>query len=146
MKWTIPLVILLVAILALVALNIDGETIDESGKTMTFNVTSGSSNLSNFINTVKTSPYYNGYDTETVNWMESLGEKRVFFSNDSIVIISISEAGKIPPDPGITDVYVHDIFTAKVIESHRLCKMYPTVYLVDEVKFKNQEIIGNGLA
>ena len=146
MKWTIPIVILLVAILALVALNINGEPIDESGKTMTFNVTSGSSNLSSFINTVKTSPYYNGYDTETVKWMESLGEKRVFFSNDSIVIMDSDEAGKIPADPGITDVYIHDIFTAKVIENHKLCKMYPIVYHVDDVKFKNQEIISNGLA
>ena len=146
-KLTIAVVIALAALFVLfVAYIDDNPDINNSGETMSFNVSSGSSELSAVINNIKTLPYYKGYDTETVKWMESLGSKRVFFGDDVIVIMDNFDAGKIPPDPGITDVYVYDHFSAKIIENHDLGNEHPTVYYVQNVKFNNQEIISNGLA
>ena len=146
-KLTIAIVIALAALFVLfVAYIDDNPDINNSGETMSFNVSSGSSELSAVINNIKTLPYYKGYDTETVKWMESLGSKRVFFGDDVIVIMDNFDAGKIPPDPGITDVYVYDHFSAKIIENHDLGNEHPTVYYVQNVKFNNQEIISNGLA
>ena len=147
-KLTIAIVIALAALFVLFVAYIDDnpDIINNSGETMSFNVSSGSSELSAVINNIKTLPYYKGYDTETVKWMESLGSKRVFFGDDVIVIMDNFDAGKIPPDPGITDVYVYDHFSAKIIENHDLGNEHPTVYYVQNVKFNNQEIISNGLA
>ena len=146
-KWTIPVVIVLAALFVLVVAYIDDNpSALDSGETRSFNVSSGPSNLSKAIETIKTSPYYKGYDAETVKWMESLGNKRIFFGDNAIVIMDSFDAGKIPQDPGITDVYVYDIFTAKVLESHNLGHTYPNVYHVKNVRFVEQEVVGNGLA
>ena len=91
-------------------------------------------------------PYFEGYDADTLKWMEDLGDQKVFMSDDCIVIMDSSNAGKIPEDPGITDVYIYNYFDAEVIENHDLGDELPTVYLVKNVKFINQEIVGNGLA
>ena len=147
-KWTVAIVIALVAFLVLLVAYFDDspDAKNNSGETMEFNVSSGSSELSNAIHTIKTLPYYKGYNEETVKWMESLGNKRVFFGSDVIVIMDSFDDRKIPPEPGITDVYVYDHFTAKIIENHDLGNGHPTVYYVQNVKFINQEIISNGLA
>lgn len=147
MKWTIPIIIVLVALFVLIVAYIDvnPDAINDSGKTMPFNVSSGPSKLSDVINNIKTKPDYEGYNAETVKWMESLGDKRVFFGSDAIIIMNRLDALKIPKDPGITDVYIYDHFTAKVIESHDLGDGH-TVYYVKNVKFVEQEIISNGLA
>lgn len=147
-KWTIAVIIVLSALFVLVVAYIDDNpsALDSSTESKTFNVSSGPSELSNVINTIKTKPYYEGYDAETVKWMETLGKKKVFFGNNAIVIMDSSDAGKIPPDPGITDVYIYNIFTAKVLEKHDLGYKYPSVYLVEKVKFVDQEIVGTGLA
>ena len=146
-KWTLPTIIVLAALFVLfVAYIDDNPSALDSGETKTFNVSSGSSELSKAIDTIKTSKYYKGYDAETVKWMESLGNKRIFFGKNAIVIMDISDARKIPQDPPITDVYVYNIFTANVVESHDLGYKYPTVYNVQNVKFVDQEIVGNGLA
>lgn len=147
-KWTVAIVIALVTLFVLLFAYVDDnpDVTNSSGETMSFNVSSGSSELSSAITSIKTLPRYEGYDAETVKWMESLGNKRVFFGDDAIVIMNSFDAGKIPPDPGITDVYVYDHFTAKIIENHDLGNEHPTVYYVQNVKFNNQEIISNGLA
>ena len=145
-KWIIPIAIVLVALFALIVAVSDDSSVTGSGETQTFNVSAGSCELSDFINDVKTLPYYEGYDAETVKWMESLGNKQVFRGNDSIVIMNGDDARKVLPDPGTTDAYIYDYFTAEVIETHDLGDGYPTVYYVKNVDFINQEIIGNGLA
>ena len=147
-KWTIPIVIVLVVLFVLTVAYMDTnqDVIDHSGKTISFNVSSGSSELSKALDNIKTLPYYEGYNPETVKWMESLGSKRIFFGNDSVVIMDSSDAEKIPPEPGITDVYVYEHFTAEVVESHNFCDNYPTAYYVENVNYVGQEIISNGLA
>ena len=147
-KWTIPIVIVLVALFVLIVAYIDAnqDVISHSGENKTFNVSSGSSELSKAIENIKTLPYYEGYNQETVKWMESLGNKRIFFGNDSVVIMDSSDAEKIPPEPGITDVYVYEHFTAEVVENHDFCDKYPNAYYVENVSYIGQEIISNGLA
>lgn len=147
-KWTISIVIVLAALFVLFVAYIDDnpDVLNNSGEIKSFNVSAGSSSLPKSIEYIKTSPNYDGYNAETVKWMESLGEKRVFFGEDGIVIMDIYEANKIPPEPGITDVYIYDHFTASIVESHDLGQKYPTVYYVKNVKFTNQEIVSNGLA
>ena len=146
-KWTVPIVMVLVALFVFaVAYMGDDQNINDSGDKMSFNVSSGSSELNKAIEFIKTSPNYEGYDAETVKWMESLGNKRVFFGNDAIVIMDIFNAKKIPHAPGITDVYIYDHFSARVIENHDLGDKYPRVYYVKNVKFVDHEIISNGLA
>ena len=147
-NWTIPIIIILAALFVLLVAYADDNptAVDTTGKTMHFNVSSGPSELGKLIDNIKTKPYYEGYNTQTVEWMESLGNKKVFFENNSVVIMNTIDAGKIPQDPGITDVYIYNYFTAEVVESHDLCDKYPTVYYVQNVKFIKQEIVGNGLA
>ena len=147
-KWTIPIIIVLAALFVLTVAYIgdNPDAINHSGEKMSFNVSSGSSELSNAIKTIKTSPYYEGYNEETVKWMESLGNKWVFFGNDTIVIMDSVDEKKIPEAPFITDVYIYDHFTAEVVESHDLGDEYQTVYYVQNVKYDGQEIIGTGLA
>ncbi|MDO5859988.1 hypothetical protein [Methanobrevibacter sp.] len=146
-KWTVIIVMLLVAFVLIVAYIDDNpNAINNTGETMSFNVSSGPSELSESIKNIKTLNYYKGYDAETVKWMESLGNKKVFRGEDSIVIMSSFDAGKIPSEPGITDVYIYDYFTAEVIENHDLGNGLPSVYHVKNVKFTNREIVGNGLA
>lgn len=147
-KLNIAIIIVLAALFVLLVayMGDNADLTDNSGKTMHFNVSSGPSELSNVINRIKTSPDYKGYNAETIKWMESLGNKRVFFGNGAIVIMDSINAAKIPKDPGITDVYIYNLFTAKVIEDHDLGNDYPTVYYVKNVNFIEQEIISNGLA
>ena len=87
-KWTIPIVIVLAALFVLFVAYIDDNP--DSGEIKSFNVSAGSSSLPKSIDYIKTSPNYEGYDAETVKWMESLGNKRVFFGEDGIVIMAIS--------------------------------------------------------
>lgn len=147
-KWTIPIVIVLVALFVLIFAYMDDnqDVINHSSENKTFNVSSGSSELSKAIENIKTLPYYEGYNPETVKWMESLENKRIFFGNDSVVIMDSSDAEKIPPEPGITDVYIYEHFTAEVVENHDFCDNCPTAYYVQNVTYIGEEIIGNGLA
>lgn len=147
-RWTIPIIIVLAVLFVLAVAYIDDnpDVLDRSGEKISFNVSSGSSELSKVINNIKTLPRYEGCDAETVKWMESLGNKQVFFGDDAIVIMDISNAAKIPEDPGVTDAYVYNYFTAEVIENHDLGDRLPNVYHVKDVEFIGQEIVGNGLA
>ena len=147
-KWAIPLVIIFAVLFVLVVAYIDDnpDVIDHSGERMSFNVSSGSSDLNKVIKNIKTLPYYEGYDEGTVEWMESLGNKQVVFGNDAIVIMDDFEAMKIPYDVDVTDAYVYNYFTANVVENHDLGVGHTTVYYVKNVKFTGQEIVGNGLA
>lgn len=147
-KWIIPIgIVLCLLFILIVAFSGDNSGgIDNSGEVKYFNVSSGPSELSAVVDSIKTLPYYEGYDAETVKWMESLGNRKVFIGDDCIVIMSSLDAEKIPQDPGITDVYVYNHFTAKIVENYELGNEFPTVYNVENVKFINQEIVGNGLA
>jgi len=147
-KLIIAMVIVIVALSIMINLNLtdNSDVMDKSGERLSFNVSSGNTQLSRFVNDTMLGPKYSGCDVETIKWMESLGNKSVFFGNDQIVIMSIEDAEKIPKDPGITDVYIYNHFEGDVIENHDLGNKYPAVFYVENVTFVTQEIIGTGLA
>lgn len=145
-KLTAAIVIVLVALLAAIVVYIGDDSIAKSGERVSFNVSSGSYGLSEVIKDIKTKPYYEGYDAETLKWMESLGTKQVYFGNGSIVIMNNLDGLKIPRPPDVTDADIYDHFSAEVIEKHSLCDKYPNVYYVKNVNFDDHEIVSNGLA
>lgn len=145
-KWTLAIIIVLTALFVLIVAYIDNENTIETENTMTFNVSSGYSKLSEVIENIKTKPYYEGYDAETVKWMESLENKLVFYGNDNMVIMNSADAEKIPNEYDVTDVYIYYHFSAEVVEKHSLGSNNSTVYYVKNVKFINQELVDSGLA
>lgn len=145
-KWTLAIIIVLTALFVLIVAYIDNENAIETENTMTFNVSSGYSKLSEVIENIKTKPYYERYDAETVKWMESLENKLVFYGNDNMVIMNSADAEKIPNEYDVTDVYIYYHFCAEVVEKHSLGSNNSTVYYVKNVKFINQELVDSGLA
>lgn len=107
----------------------------------TLNVSSeGPFALSELINEIKTEDFFKGYDNETVKWMESLGDKYVFFSEDYYVIMDKDDADKIP-SVFACDVNFYEIFSCEVLESHSLGNIeYPRdVLYVKNVNYIREE-------
>lgn len=96
--------------------------------------------LSELINEIKTEDFFKGYDNETVKWMESLGDKYVFFSEDYYVIMDKDDADKIP-SVFACDVNFYEIFSCEVLESHSLGNIeYPRdVLYVKNVNYIREE-------
>lgn len=143
-KATLLLIIVLAAVLGM-AMAFAGE--DSSDKTV-LNVSSeGSCELSKLIEDIKTEDCYKGYDNETLSWMESMGNKKVWFSDDEIVIMDSWDSNKIP-SVSVCDGYAQEIFSCTVLEKRSLGNIdYPKdVLLVKDVDYIKEEIHGNGLA
>ena len=93
-KIILPIVVLLV-ILACALTYSFSETNGIEDKT-SFTVSSeGPIPLSEIIEDIKTREYYEGYDNETLAWMESLGDKQVFSGDGIFLIMSDYDAQKI---------------------------------------------------
>lgn len=132
------LVILLIVIVAILGLFIllSNDSAPDSGNA-TLNVSSeGPIGLNDLINEIKTEDYYEGYNNETVKWMESLGNKYVFYSADNYVIMDKKDADKIP-SIYVTDVDLSEIFSCTIIEKHSLGSGddFKDVLLVKNVKY-----------
>ena len=106
-KWIIPIVIVLIVLFALIFIYMGDNPLDNStdGKE-SFNVSSTSYDSSRALNKIKTSADFKGYNEESVKWMESLGNKKVFFGNDTIVIMSGFDALKLSKPIEVTDSYI----------------------------------------
>ncbi len=141
-KWTIAIVVVLVALFVLVVAYM-ADNPNAADETMSFNVSSGSWKSGEYIKDIKT--HHKEYDPETVKWMESLGNKQIFFGNDSIIIMNDIDARKLHQDVDVTDVYIYHHFTAEVVETHNLTEGRP-VHYVKNVNYINQEIVDTGLA
>jgi hypothetical protein len=78
--------------------------------------------ISNLVNEIKAQDYYNGYDNETLKWIESLEGKCVFYGNNTIVIMDSADADKIPSPNGmgVADVSYYEIFSCDILENHSL--------------------------
>ena len=140
-KIIFPIVFLLV-ILALALSYSFSETNGIEDKT-SFTVSSeGPFPLSELIEDIKTREGYEGYDNETLAWMESLGDKQVFSGDGIFLIMSDYDAQKIPSEY-VTDVFIHDFVDCNVIENHSLGDIkYPKdVFYVKNVVYKGQEIV-----
>lgn len=138
-KIIVLLVIAAIAILGLLV-SIENDSLDDGNKT-TLNVSSeGPIELETIIEDIKTKEYYQGYDNETVKWMESLGNKYVFVSEDKIVIMNKRDAEKIPSIYAC-DVILTEIFDCNVVEEHSLGSgdNFKDVLLVKNVEYIREE-------
>ena len=116
-KSLFAIVIMLVAILGIVLLNA-GDNSQGDGDVRTLNVSSeGPMELSKVIGEIRTHEYYEGYDNETVEWMESLGNRYVWFSSDAIVIMDKWDSDKIPSQY-VCDASFYELFSCNVVEKH----------------------------
>ena len=109
----------------------------------TLNVSSeGPFALSELINEIKTEDYFKGYDNETVKWMESLGNKYVFISDDAFVVMDKGDSDKIPSIYAC-DVIFYEIFRCDILENHTLGNVdYPRdVLYVRNVEYLREEAV-----
>ncbi len=119
----------------------DGDATNAIIHNATLNVSSeGPIELSKIIDDIKTADYYKGYDNETVKWMESLGNKYVFVSEDAFVVMDKSDSDKIPSIYAC-DVIFNEIFSCDILENHTLGNVkYPKdVLYVENVKYIREE-------
>ena len=77
-----------------------------------------------------------------VKWMESLGNKYVFVSQDAFVVMDKSDSDKIPSIYAC-DVMFNEIFSCDILENHTLGNVkYPKdVLYVENVKYIREEAI-----
>ena len=137
-KSVIAIIVVLVAVLG-IALLYAGDDSSNDGNRTTLNVSSeGPIELSKVINEIRTHEYYRGYDNETVQWMESLGNKYVWFSLDEIVIMDKWDSDKIPSQY-VCDASFNEIFSCNIVEKHSLGDIK---YQRDVLFVKNVEYIG----
>ena len=119
----------------------DGDATNAIIHNATLNVSSeGPIELSKIIDDIKTADYYKGYDNETVKWMESLGNKYVFVSEDAFVVMDKSDSDKIPSIYAC-DVIFNEIFSCDILENHTLGNVkYPKdVLYVENVNYIREE-------
>lgn len=135
----------LLVILALFLIYASVDYSNDANRTK-FNVTAhGPLHLSEVADDIKTDEFYKGYDNETLAWMESLGDKYVFYSSDEIVIMSYDDANKIqtpyPVYMDYADVNFYEIFSANVLENHSLGgNNSKDVLLVEHVKYIGEDV------
>jgi hypothetical protein len=142
-KSMVAIVILLLAILSLVFLYSFEELGDSGNRTELTVYSEGPIPLSKIILDVKNNSYYQGYDNETLAWMESLGDKQVFSGNGTFVVMSSYDAGKLHSEY-VCDAYIEEFFECEVIETHSLGDVeFPReIIYVKNVKYIGEEIHG----
>lgn len=140
-KIILPIVVLLVILACALTYSFSETNGIEDKKSFTVS-SEGPIPLSEIIEDIKTREYYEGYDNETLAWMESLGDKQVFSGDGIFLIMSDYDAQKIPSEY-VTDVFIHDFVDCNVIENHSLGDIkYPKdVFYVKNVVYKGQEIV-----
>lgn len=84
-------------------------------------------NLYTLLYQIRNEAYYEGYDNDTFVWMRSLGQKEVFISENSYVIMDKNDAKKIHRD------YVTDTVTTDTYNE----------YYIDCVVVENRSLGGN---
>lgn len=96
--------------------------------------------LDAFVNEIKTHPYFEGHDNDTLTWLESLNQNYVVFSsNDSYYIMSQSDADRLPIEYA-TDVSITDICNCNIVDQKVMGNNLRNVVLVENVQFKEQRI------
>lgn len=138
-KSTIAIVVVLAAVLGIALLYAGDDSSSGVGR-QTLNVSSaGPFKLSELVNDIKTNVIYEGYDNETLKWMESLGEKYVWSASGKYVIMDSKWDSDKIPSVYACDVDFFEIFSCDVLEIHSLGNVkYPKEVLL----VKNVEYIG----
>ncbi len=138
-KISIAIVALLLAILLLVLAFSMNEN-DDVGNRTDLTLFSGSpASLQDVVREIKTESFYRGYDNETLAWMESLGNKKVFEGEGIIVIMDSHDAREIPPIV-MADADLYYLIDCNVLENRSLGSIdHPT----DVLLVKNVVCTGN---
>lgn len=146
-KVSIGIIFVLVVILFLVFAHSVTSTGDSTNRTNITLEQDYQMSLPELVSEIKNDSNYDGYDNDTVAWMESLGYKEVFITNDSFVIMNSFEAQKIPT-VYVCDAYVYHFISCDVLENHSLgnVKDPKDVVLVQHIDYQGEDIVGNGLA
>ncbi len=141
-KGLILILVVLVASLVLVGAYSLTESPAGNGNVTKLEVSSeGPFNVSEIVEDIENSSYYEGYDNDTINWMKSLGDMYVFNGLQSFVIMDSKDASKLPSEFAI-DVSIKNIFNCEVVEKRSLGDIeHPRdVYLVKNVEYLEQNI------
>lgn len=140
-KIVILVIVVIITVLLLFLVYANNDSSSNSNRTI-LNVSSeGPIELSKITDDIKNNSYYEGYDVETLRWMESLGDKYVFTSNDEIVIMDKWDADKIP-SAYVCDAYFQEIFTCNVLENRTLGdgNHFKDVLFIKNVEFIDEEV------
>ena len=135
------LVILLLAILVLVIAYSVTETDSSANRTELTVSSEGPIPLSVIVEDIRTEDYYAGYDSETLAWMESLGNREVFVADDAFVVMTSIDAARIP-SVYVCDAYIDEFIECDVLENHSLgdVKYSRDVLLVKDIEYLGQEM------
>lgn len=135
------IIILILVSLSLVFVYSADNTTNSNNKTELYVSTEGPIDLSKIINDIKTRQAYEGYDNETLSWMESLGDKKVFMGKGTIVVMNTSDASKLRSEY-VCDADITQHIECSILENHSLgnVKFQKDVLLVDNVKYLDEKI------
>ena len=140
-KGIVAIVILLLAVALLVPVCSVGENPNSGNLTQLEVSSEGPIDLSVIIRDIKTGKYYEGYDNETLAWMESLANKQVFSGDGMIVVMDRTDASKLHSEY-VCDAYITESMECRVLENHSLgdVKSPRDVLLVKDVRYLGEEI------
>ena len=86
---------------------------------------------------IKTHPSFEGYDEDTVKWLENYNDSVIFTSKDKFVVMSQMDASKLPTS-FVNDAFIYDDFRCDIIEVHSLGDNLKDVVYVKNVEFESQ--------
>ena len=132
--------IIVMAVVFAVAVSYQAET-DSKEKVVLNASTEGPYTLEDVIDDIKKYSYYEGYDNETLEWMESLESKSVFYSDGAMIVMDPHDASKLHSEY-VLDAYIVQTFSCNLIENRTLVDTNHTFYVlyVDNVEYIGEEI------
>ena len=134
----IGIVVILIAILGCICLSYLTTEYNPGEKTTIEVYDDGFIDMGVFINEIKNHPSFEGYNNDTLAWLESLGQNYIVFSsNESYYIMSPYDANKLPRE-FVTDVTITDICDCTIVDQKPLGNNLRNVVLVKNVDFVGQ--------
>ena len=118
------------------------ETISSSNMVTLTVASEGPYDVGRLCKEIRTHPYYEGYDNETVTWLEGYRNCQALTSSDAFVVISNGEIGKIPI-LNANDVFVNETFECDLIENRSLGDGFKDVLIVKNIEYKNYQFESN---
>ena len=94
----------------------------------------GPFDVDRFCKEVRTHPYYEGYDDETVSWLENYTNCQILTSSDAFVVIDKAEIRKIPI------LNANETFECNIVENRSLGSGFKDVLVVKNIDYKNETI------
>ena len=137
---TIGIVIILIAILGCLCLSYLVSESPSGVKTTIEVCVDSPISMSVFVNEIKNHSYFEGYDNDTLAWLETLDKNyMVFSSNESYYIMTQTDASKLPVEFA-TDVSIYDVCECEIVSQKPLGFNLSDVALVKNVEFNEQNI------